>query len=377
MITILIATLSFATAVMSPDGSVTGVSVAPSKVSTGERIAITVTGTNPCGAVHIITGDGAAVTHAITGLPSTHEHTYRRPGRYTIVAQGMGDCDGEATTTVHVTGKPLDRDPPPPPPPPAPRAEITNVEMAPVPGRVREPVTFTISGSGNCDLSVEFGDGNSRRLTGSLPQRVTYTYSVARRYTVIVRPTAPCEGRFTQELDVVDPEPAGQLSRVTVSPAPARAGEPVAIRLEGTGRCAYTVDFGDGNAEPREGTLPEVVTRYYQAPGMYTVTARPQAPCRGGDRVTFEVRGTARGNDIISIDFSPARPSPGGQVTFTIRGTGECRVTIDFGDGSRRTYVGTLPMRVPHVYDWAGSFIAEATGEAPCAGSARVRADVR
>lgn len=368
----LFAVLSLATALQATTGSITGVEVAPAKAETGEAVSITVTGTNPCGAVQIVTGDGSDIVHPITGLPSTHAHTYRRPGTYTITARGHANCDGEATATIEVRGRPLD-----PEPPPAPRGEITDVEIAPVPGRVREPVTFTISGSGACELAVEFGDGNSRRLSGELPQRTTYTYAVANRYTVIVRPEAPCEGRFTQELEVVEARPAGQLARVSISPAPADAGQPVAIRLEGSGRCAYAVDFGDGNSEPYDSDLPHTVTRYYHAPGMYTVTAAPKAPCRGGDRVTFEVRGAARSSNIAGIDLSPDPPAPGTQLTFVIRGTGQCRVNVDFGDGNRRTYVGALPLRVPHVYESAGRYRVEASAESPCGGRAEIQADVR
>lgn len=287
MSTILIATLSFAT-FLPVEGTVTGVSVAPAKAQTGQQIAITATGTNPCGAVHIITGDGTAVTHAITGLPSTHAHVYRKPGTYTIIAQGMGNCDGEAQTTIEVTGKPLD-----PEPPPAPRGIVTGIDAEPQPGRVGQPVRFTITGDGSCALTLAFGDGNTRELRGALPQRVNHVYSVGGRYTVEAMPEAPCEGRQSREIEVTGAR-GGELTRVIVSPAPARVGEPVRVSVDGTGRCAYTLDYGDGNSEPRNATLPDAVTRYYNRSGHYTVAAIAEAPCRGGDRLTFEVRGTGQ-----------------------------------------------------------------------------------
>jgi hypothetical protein len=374
MSTILIAALSLGVVLGGQGrGGVAKVEVAPETAETGQQVSITVTGTNPCGAVHLITGDGSAVTHPITALPSTHAHMYRKPGKYTIVAQGMGNCDGEARTMIEVTGKPLD-----PEPPPAPPAEMTRLDVSPVPGLAGEPVTFVLEGHGACDVSLEFGDGNRRRLTGDLPHRLTHAYGVAGRYTVTARPTAPCEGRHTQVLEVINRRPMGQLTRVMVSPAPAVAGEPVTIRVEGSGPCQYQVDFGDGNQEPREAELPDTMTRYYHRPGTYTVTAGARAPCRGSGRVTFEVRGagtTAGG--ITGIEVSPARPTVGSQLTFTVRGSGECRVTFDYGDGSQRTYVGRLPMRVPHVYESPGRFVVEATSSQPCGGSTRLQVDVR
>jgi hypothetical protein len=372
MSTILIAALSFGVVLGQGRGGVAKVEIAPRTAETGQQISITVSGTNPCGAVHLITDDGMAVTHPITALPSTHAHTYRKPGKYTIVAQGMGNCDGEAQATVEVTGKPLDPDPPP-----APASRITNFQMKPVPGRTGEAVTFAVQGQGACEVSLEFGDGNSRRLRGELPHQATHTYAVAGRYTVIARPAAPCEGRFTETLEVVDSRPAGQLARLMISPAPAATGQPVTIRVEGSGRCAYHVDFGDGNGEPRDADLPDSLTRYYHRPGMYTVTATAKGPCRGSDRVTFEVRGAGpSAGGVAGIDVFPARPAADTQVTFTVRGSGECRLTVDFGDGSRRTYVGTLPMRVPHVYQSAGRRVVEVTGDQPCGGSARIQVDV-
>lgn len=226
MTSIFMATLSFALAVSPTKGSVTGVSVAPATVETGQEVAITVEGTNPCGAVHLITGDGAAVTHPITGLPSTHAHTYRKPGKYSIVAQGMGNCDGEATTTIDVTGKPLDPDSPP-----APRAELRGLEIEPHPGRPGEPVTFTLAGEGTCEVVLEFGDDSTRTVRGALPQRGSHTYADAGRYTITATATAPCEGRHSQELEVVKAPP-------------------------------YEMDPGTGRSAPHDTELPHALTRY-------------------------------------------------------------------------------------------------------------------
>ena len=104
-------------------GVVTGIRPSEATISAGAPVTLNVTGTNPCGAVNIDYGDGNVVTHPISDVPAAITYTYRRAGAYRIVAKGMGNCDGEVTTSVRVT------EPPAPPPSPAP---------SPAEGRVRD-----------------------------------------------------------------------------------------------------------------------------------------------------------------------------------------------------------------------------------------------
>jgi hypothetical protein len=270
-------------------GTVTRVSVAPEKVAAGGTVTVTVSGTNPCGAAHIIYGDGEAVTYAITGLPYAQKHVYGKAGTYTITGKGMGNCDGEVTTTVTVTA-------PPPAPPKAPGAppsatQITAVEMAPNPGRAGEPITIAVKGRGTCTYEVLFGDGNAQEVTGELPQLFRHTYAKPDNYTVIVKPTPPCTGRFTQVLQIVSTEPQqARINRVLISPNPVDAGQPVDITVEGSGTCGYTIEFGDGNDESRSAALPDRLRHVYPAAGAYSVVTRASAPCSGAASAPVNVR---------------------------------------------------------------------------------------
>jgi hypothetical protein len=109
-------------------GIVSGVAVPGTPAQAGVPVAITVTGTNPCGAVRIDPGDGTEpITHPLEQVPATRQHTYRKAGRFQVRAEGMGNCDGVVATTIEVNPAPAPP-PPPPAPPPAP----------PSPGRVRD-----------------------------------------------------------------------------------------------------------------------------------------------------------------------------------------------------------------------------------------------
>src|SRR5207237_9513145 len=101
---------------------------------------------------------------------------------FTVLAKGMGNCDGEVKTTIDV------RPPPTPPPPRASEATVTSVDMTPSPALVRHPVDIAVNGRGTCSFSVDFGDGNSQVETGVLPRTVKHTYVVADYYIVNLRP---------------------------------------------------------------------------------------------------------------------------------------------------------------------------------------------
>jgi hypothetical protein len=88
-------------------GTIDTVTVASRNAETGQTVTMTVRGSNPCGAVEINPGDGKVVTHPISQVPATVTHTYLKPGRYQIRARGMGNCDGEATASITVTGEEL------------------------------------------------------------------------------------------------------------------------------------------------------------------------------------------------------------------------------------------------------------------------------
>jgi hypothetical protein len=273
-------------------GTITRVAVAPEQIAAGGTVTVTLSGTNPCGAAHIIYGDGEAVTYAISGLPYAHSHVYNKAGTYTITGKGMGDCDGEVTTTVSVTAPPSAPPSAPQPPQAAPPStQITAVEMAPTPGKVGEPVTIAVKGSGTCTYEVHYGDGNAQEVTGELPQLFRHTYAKPESYTVIVKPTPPCTGRFTQVLQVVTAQPQqARIDRVLISPSPVDAGQPVDITVEGSGTCGYTIEFGDGNDESRSAALPDRLRHVYPAAGAYNVIARASAPCAGAARARVDAR---------------------------------------------------------------------------------------
>jgi hypothetical protein len=266
-------------------GIVNGVKANTSSIAAGVPVSVTVSGINPCGGAFIDYGDGTALTYAITGLPTTQSHAYSKPGAYPIKARGMGNCDGDAATAITVTGPP----PVPPPAPPAAPNEITGVGFTPKPGVVRQLVAINVVGHGACAFTVKFGDGNQQDANGPLPQRINHTYAVAKTYTVIVAPAAPCVGKFTQRFQVAA-HGGERITGLAIDPMPADTGRLITIDVEGVGTCAYRIDYGDANHEDRTKPLPDRVHHVYNAPGSYVIGVEASGPCEGHTQRTLDVR---------------------------------------------------------------------------------------
>jgi hypothetical protein len=263
-------------------GTVTGVKAGATSVPVGGTVSVTASGTNPCGAANIDYGDGTAITYAITGLPTTQTHAYQRPGTFAIVARGMGNCDGQATARIDVTGQAA------PPPPPA-ASEIVGVGFTPKVGIVQQPVAINVAGRGACTYRLTFGDGNQQEMTGALPQRINHTYAVAQTYTVIVAPSAPCVGKFTERLQIA-PRGGERITGLTIDPMPTDVGRAVTIDVEGYGSCGYRIEYGDGNHEDRSKPLPDRLHHVYNAPGSYIIAVEASGTCEGRTQRTLDVR---------------------------------------------------------------------------------------
>jgi hypothetical protein len=370
LLTVLGASAAVAVPAAGQESTVIKVSLTPDDTRAGAPVTATVAGSGLCGAVHIDWGDGTAITYATSTLPVTQSHVYKYGGTFTVRAQGMGNCAGQATTRAMIAGPP----PPPPPPSPAPTAKLSAVELSAAAVPPRRPVGITLRGDGACRVSIDFGDGNTQELNGPLPLSVNHTYSLAGKYVVVATPQAPCAERQTATLTVGVRPDGARISGVDVSTPPGAGAGVRAIRVDGIGRCAYTLDYGDGNTEGRNADLPDVVRHSYPASGRYTVVATPASPCAGRGESVIVVGDTGSGT-LSRLEVSPATARTGTDVVVTLVGSGRCRVTLDFGDDQQREVTVDLPSRVRHRYGGADDYEIVAWTHAPCRGGAS--ADVR
>lgn len=167
----------------------------------------------------------------------------------------------------------------------------------------------------------------------------------------------------------------GRITRIEFRPATTQEGGGVFITLAGTGSCTYTIDFGDGQSERRSAELPDRMRHAYPSDGEYLVVATPEPPCEGVARAKLDVRAINRGVWGLSAEPGVATPE-GVEVTFTISGTGECVVSVDYGDGAVDRVEGPLPARRAHRYAKGGTYEVRAVANEPCRGEAVLKLEV-
>lgn len=200
-----------------------------------------------------------------------------------------------------------------------------------------------------------------RRMTRRLSSRVVLTMVVG----TLVAGAAPRAAGAQ----------AARITRIEFSPAPEEEGGGMLISLLGTGRCGYTVDFGDGTTERRAADLPDRFRHAYQADNEYLLVATPEAPCEGSARARLDVRAIKRGIWKVTVAAGASTERP--EIAATVDGRGDCAVILDFGDGSRQRLEGTLPMRATHAYEKAGAYTLHAAAEAPCRGDVQLEISVQ
>lgn len=338
-------------------GTITRLTLSTPATDVGATVTATAVGSGTCSAVLFDWGDGTAITYPTEVLPVSRTHAYKTAGTFTLRVEGRGACAGEAFARITIRA--------PAPPPPVPH--LTAIVLPASPAEPRTPVAITLEGTGACRLTLDFGDGNNQELRGSLPATVRHTYALPGRYTIVATPMAPCAERRTADLEV-GARRAQRLTAVDVAVPPGAAPGLRSITVGGSGRCAYVLDFGDGNSEPREAALPDVVRHNYPAAGRYTVVATAQPPCSGQQRSTFVVGGDLHGS-VTAVDVRPQLGRVGQPIAVTVAGTGRCKFVVDFDDGESRTLTERLPYRLTYRYVEAGDYEIVVWTHEPCTGA--------
>lgn len=169
-------------------------------------------------------------------------------------------------------------------------------------------------------------------------------------------------------------EQPARITRIEFRPGTQEEGAGIVITLVGSGRCSYTIDFGDGKTDQRTADLPDRLQHAYPD-GEFTVVATPQAPCEGVARAKVDVRAVNRG--IWSLSAEPGPSTEALELIVTIHGRGACSVTLEYGDNASEKFDATLPATRSHKYAEPGTYELKATTVEPCSGEAALRAEIK
>jgi hypothetical protein len=295
-------------------GVVNGVVVPKAPVQAGLPVDITINGTNPCGAVRVDPGDGTErITHPITQVPTTVRYVYRKAGRFQVRAEGMGNCDGAATTTIQVNPAPAQMTG-------QQRGVVRGVAVPKTPVQAGQPVDITITGANPCGaVRVDPGDGTERitHPITQVPTTVRYVYRKAGRFEVRAEGMGNCDGVAATAIQV-NPAPAPPASpaarRDTPSPSRIldmdtdRDGVVTHAEWRGTDQDFRNHDTnGDGvlsGAEVRDDWSEVIVpaTNRWTRTGVYL---------REGDAVRIESAGTVQLSTNAADTSSPGGAGSG------------------------------------------------------------------
>jgi PKD repeat protein len=242
------------------------------------------------------------------------------------------------------------------------------------------PVSFSTDG-GSLSAAVATSDqtGNAQTtLTTNKTTKVTATagFQSATSGTPPVTSTTPITQTITVNVNALSTIAVG-----TASPATPVVGQAVTFPItytqnaNGSPVARLIVDFGDGGSAQTFTGQPATVSHTYNQAGAFIV--RVTAIDTFGDVVNGSgaVTVAARPQLIVGISAS-ANPTVGVPTTFTITatptaGSAITSVTVDLGDGTRRTLSGAVGS-IQYAYSAAGTYVvtAIATDSSGATGSA-------
>lgn len=164
----------------------------------------------------------------------------------------------------------------------------------------------------------------------------------------------------------------GVVQAVAVTPASAAVGTTITVTITGVNPCgAVLVDWGDGTAVTHPIVqLPETRAHAYTTGGRYTIQVRGQGNCDGQAVAAVRIDGPpARADRRQLTGFTVSSAAVRGvPVRMEVEGRGDCRVSVEYGDGNTQELSVQLPHTFTHVYAEARAYNVTASALAPCEG---------
>lgn len=179
--------LGIGTATGQEAGRITRIEFTPATVQQGGGVFITLVGTGSC-SYTLDFGDNQSEKRTAATLPDRVKHTYAADGEYLVVATPEAPCEGVARAKLDVRA--IERG-------------IWGLSAEPgqaVPDGI--DVTITLNGKGDCIVTLDYGDGETAKVEGTLPTTRTHRYAKTGTYELKAVAAAPCRGEANLKLDI-------------------------------------------------------------------------------------------------------------------------------------------------------------------------------
>lgn len=179
---LLVATI---TAAQQPTPRITRIEFTPASAEDGGGVFISLIGTGPC-TYTLDFGDGKTERRTAE-LPDRVHHAYPADGEYVVVATPDAPCEGIARAKLDVRA--IERG-------------VWGLSAEPGPDAPNAETMITITGRGDCVVTLELGDGTVQKVSGVLPRTYSHKYGKMGTYELRAVAEPPCRGEAALRMEI-------------------------------------------------------------------------------------------------------------------------------------------------------------------------------
>jgi hypothetical protein len=166
-------------------GRITRIEFAPARADEGGGVYISLVGTGSC-TYTLDYGDGTS-DRRTADLPDRVHHNFPGDGEYLVVATPEAPCVGVARAKLDVRA--INRG-------------IWGLSAEPGPDTPNAEMLITIAGRGECTIGMDFGDGTTDKITGTLPLTRSHKYLKAGAFELKAVAEPPCRGEAGLKIEI-------------------------------------------------------------------------------------------------------------------------------------------------------------------------------
>jgi hypothetical protein len=166
-------------------GRITRIEFQPATVEEGGGVFISLLGSGSCTYV-LDYGDGNTERRTAE-LPDRVKHTFPADGEYLVVATPEAPCQGTARAKLDVR---------------AINQGIWGLAAEAGPDKENAEMLVTITGRGECTVTMDFGDGTIDKISATLPATRSHKYGKPGVYELKALAEPPCRGEAGLRVEI-------------------------------------------------------------------------------------------------------------------------------------------------------------------------------